>query len=269
MDFLPEFENVYRGLGQSAADRILTRAGDRRARIPGDLNCPWFKNEYADIGLLRMVFNGKVFVGTATLIAGGECLLTCAHNLIDHDPITKKFKKADVVWFEIRNNNQEDGSTLIKRYNVKNRVVHPSYFKNPETSSGFDLALCWIDVPEDDNTLKNGSYNCLSNPVVEANVNTIASVVGFPCEREGEKWGMVGSVNILDDETTRQHNEILMYEEIDTTEGQSGSPVMLDSSKKIIGVHTGGNLVKGVNWATLITTDKLRWIEEQIRSSRQ
>lgn len=278
MEFPPAFENCFRGRGQLMGEKVMTKGKDRRQRIPAAQGCDWFEYQYPDIGLLRMAFNGKCSTGTATLIAGGTCLLTCAHNVVDYDPTAnnEKFTMAEGIWFEIRNNNPEemkkedpkDWSTEIARYtvNINTIAVHDLYYSYPNSYSGFDLALCWIDVPEKDTTLRNDSYSCSSYPVAVTDWDSKASVVGFPGEYEGEKWGMVGSVDI-----GKYHNrvkpgqemEILLYDEIDTTEGQSGSPVMLGIGD-IIGVHTGGNEVKGKNWATLINTAKLEWIEKKI-----
>lgn len=262
LEFPPEYEHVYRGCDQEDEDlsKLQSAACDRRRRIPAAPGRQWFQNEYADVGLLRIIFKGKIFSGTATLIADTMCVLTSAHNVINHDPITNEFQFADTTWFEIRNNKLENGSSLIKRYKVKGIVVHPSYFMHPTTHSGFDLALCWIDVPEDDNTLRNKSYSCLSNPVAcnFENGKEIV-VVGFPCEREGEKWYMKGNITNYHEE-----KEIIVYDNIDTTLGQTGGPVMAENSHYIIGVHVGGHPVTGTRWATYITPAKLSWIADQI-----
>ena len=291
-EFPPEFENVYRPRPQSLkqnspAERVLLPGADHRQRIvkvdtpaPGSLYDSG--SGFPFIGLLRIEFNGRYSMGTATLIANGSALLTCAHNVVEYDRTTKTFVNPTSLWFELRENNQGSGSVLIKRYQVTKTVVHPAYSKNRMPDSGSDLALCWIDVPDDDRTIKelysnhpghapipvSGSYNCSK-----------AAVVGFPCEHNGEKWGMIADVPsskaqcwkfgpcliillniIVSLPILRNEPDVLEYDFIDTSPGQSGSPVMGMKPADVIGVHTGASDILNKNWATRITPAKLQWI---------
>ena len=144
--------------------------------------------------------------------------------------------------------------------------MHPSYFKNPTPHSGNDLALCLINVPKNDSILKCFSF---ANPAAGSFANRKVSVVGFPSECEGEKWGMIGNIAINNQEQvdSPQQDEILVYDEIDTTNGQSGSPVIEAQSGHIIGVHTGGSQVFHENFATCITLEKLKWITGKLSGS--
>jgi len=67
-----------------------------------------------------------------------------------------------------------------------------------------------------------------------------------------------------------------MYHTCDTTPGNSGSSVMVTDedfipaymleegfTKKCIGIHTGSEPLKHLNFATLITTDIAGWIHRE------
>ena len=56
------------------------------------------------------------------------------------------------------------------------------------------------------------------------------------------------------------------YNFVDTTAGQSRSPIMGMKPCEIIGVHTGGCDFQKENFGTYITPEKLEWIAEAIGS---
>lgn len=283
-DFPPEFENDFCPRYQSpkqnaAAEKVIVAGADRRQRIMMvDSPAPMFLYDggsgFPFVGLLRMEFNGTHFMGTATMIANGSCLLTCAHNVVDYDETTKKFVDPASVWFELRKNEPGSGSILIKQYKVTKVAVYPRYFEYPSSESGYDLALCWIDVPEEDNTVKElySKYDGdTPTPLCGLYISSKAAVVGFPSEHHGEKWGMVADIpkNNAKDwklglQPFRAEPMILTYDFIDTSPGQSGSPVMGMKPGDILGVHTGGKASLKKNWATHITPTKLEWIAETL-----
>ena len=289
-EFPPEFENVFHPRNQSpkqnaAAEKVIVAGADRRQRImtgdPPALNGFLYADRVSGfpfIGLLRMEFNGTCSMGTATVIAGGSCLLTCAHNVVDYDETTKKFVNPTSVWFELRENKPESGSVLTKRYKVTQTAVYPRYFEDPSSASGFDLALCWIDVPEGDHTVKQ-LYSKYRSPGPLSGFYGAyhVALVGFPGEHEGEKWGMVGEVPDSKREDwdfgpdpekyKTKGKEILVYDFVDTSPGQSGSPVMGRESSHILGVHTGGKASLKKNWATYISPAKLKWIADALGPS--
>ena len=254
-EFPAKYEAVYVPRDESA-EKLLIPGHDRRRRMRAD--------EYPDIGRLWVEINGKLGYGTATMIANRSCVLTCAHNVIEHDGTNDKFIDHTKAWFELRENKRFRRSAMIKQYNVTKIFVHPSYRNNPTTVSGFDLALCLIQVPEDDRTVKERySMYEMPIPVVKQNAAiSSAAVVGFPCEHKGEKWGMVADVpqENIKDWILNGNREIFEYNFIDTSEGQSGGPLLRGNSNEIIGVHTGGKVSLGKNWATAITSAKLQWI---------
>ena len=279
--FSSEFEGVYRGrcgtwseqhAGPSNEEK-LQPGNDRRERIPPDNN----NGRYAAIGLLRVQFNETAsYYGTATIIADGRYVLTCAHNLVEQDILphqSKKFVYAQNIWFEIRVNKADGGSDITKRYKVSKCFIYPPYFNNPTCDSGFDLAICVLDIPRDDRIIPEIRQN-YGIPSLSANAHLAKkiAVVGFPEEFKGEKWGM--EANVPDDKESEWHQflankrEILVYNFVDTTNGQSGSPVMCESGH-IIGVHTksGGTSVLKKNWATYLDSSKMQWIKSCLSDS--
>ena len=278
--FPSEFENVYCGRSQSlkpntAAEKVLVAGVDRRQRITVADGMG-----YPNIGLLRIEFNESTYyTGTASIVSEHQkSVLTCAHNVVEYDGIDEKFVYPTAVWFELRKNRTAGtGSEMLKRYKVTNIIVHPQYFDNPVSESGFDLAVCWIDVPKDDHTIKDLmdkffhdrvflGYAGLSGGSCYIGYTRSLSVVGFPGEYKGEKWGMAADVpkdkNSQPGSFKLQKGEILMYDFIDTSPGQSGSPIITSST--IVGVHTGGSDIMQKNWGTFIDSDKLKWIADSL-----
>ena len=281
--FPSKFEGVYRGrggtrlerkVGPSNEEKLLQSGNERRERIPPDNN----NGRYAAIGFLGIEFgkdaDSEFFHGTATMIADGRYVLTCAHNLVEPDFLpdqSKKFVSAQNVWFEIRVNKADGGSDIIKRYNVSKCFIYPPFYNNPTCQSGFDLAICVLDIPRDDRIIPEICQNYgIPSLSASAHLTKKIAVVGFPEEFNGEKWGM--EANVPDDKESDWHQfldnkrEILVYNFVDTTNGQSGSPVMCESGH-IIGVHTGGTSVLKKNWATYLDSSKMQWIKSCLGDS--
>ena len=252
--FPSEFENVFVPRILSPNEKVQSDA-DRRVLF-GKLD------EYPGIGLLRMEFNGVRLYGTATMIANGRCVLTCAHNVVEYDPTTKEFVMASFVWFELRKHQAGSESALNKRYDVTKINVYPRYFQDSKPESGFDLALCWINAEHDQTVKEFYSEYEMPIPQVRNYAANSAGVVGFPAEHEGEKWGMVATIpeENSKDWIPDRNREILVYPFIDTSEGQSGSPVMGETPSEILGVHSGGSTALKKNWGAAITATKLKWI---------
>ena len=59
----------------------------------------------------------------------------------------------------------------------------------------------------------------------------------------------------------------MKYSLIDTTRGQSGSPILIQAgdlgdltAKVIVGIHTGGSKTGGFNYGTRVTKPIIKWI---------
>ena len=90
---------------------------------------------------------------------------------------------------------------------------------------------------------------------------------GYAGEKRGQMWGMGGKAANL----TKKHG-LLLYEDIDSTAGQSGSPLFVHQKRDrffkaslpliCIGIHTGGSTVIGKNWSVHLDKDMRNWIKE-------
>ena len=263
--FPSEFENVFIPRSQSRKEKRNTTGVDGQRRIGADEIHEG--DDYPGIGELSMEFNGTHFFGAATIIANGSCVLTSAHNVVEYDQITKEFVNGTNGWFELRKIKAGSGSVLMKQYKVTKTAVYPKYFEYPTSGSGFDLALCWIHVPEDDDTVKElySKYK-MPTPLVREYAPTSVAVVGAPPEHKREKWGMAAQVprRNIEDWKLDENREIFVYQFFDTSPGESGSPFMGMKPSEILGVHVGGSALLKKYWATAITSAKLQWIAESL-----
>lgn len=269
-EFPSEFENVFLTHDQDtiAGEVVQKTDHDSRQRIQ--------KNDpdtfgYPGIGLLRAKFGNCCFQATASLIAGGSCVLTCANILVHYDVLTKEFVWATNLVFELRENRAEGGSSVIRQYKVSKAEVYPQYLTDPTSHSGFDLGLCWIQVSEDDYFIeqlysRHGDY--MPQPLAGEYSTDKVAVVGFPSQCNCEKWGVVTPVPIDKREDWKfkkdEQKEILVYDFIHTSTGQAGSPVMGMSPRDVIGVHVGGNINLKKKWATYLNPTKLKWITDSL-----
>ena len=273
------FEFVYRARNQSPkqsnplAEKVLVTPGvDNRHRIVESESDMY---GYPGVGLLRVEFDGVVYTATASLIANGRYLLTCAHNVLDYLPPKKTFAWPTSAWFELRNNKAGEGFDMMKgRYKVSKVSVYRPYLTDPTSHSGFDLALCWIEVPEDDSLIQDlyiKYRGYMPRPLAGAYSTTRAAVVGFPEEHKGEKWGMAKEIPIKERENWRfkkgEQRNLLVYNFIDTSPGQSGSPILGMMPNDVIGVHTGGSAVQKQNWGTYLDSTKLEWIAAELKTT--
>ena len=280
MNFPFEFKDVYRDPFEHSPEerqrvahsdeKLLIPGVDRRERIKADGNN---SGGYAAVGVLRMNINGEFFTGSASLIADGSFILTCAHNLVEFDTTIvppKLSVKAKHAWFEIRQNciDRDRGSLLKNIYNVSVYWVHPEYSQHPVSESGFDIALCKIDVPDGDPVIQQIRENYgLLTPTFFSGASDIRqlAIVGYPAEKKGDKWGMV--VDVPDDKKfewlngNSRQRDLLVYDFIDTSPGQSGCPI-ISNPGKIVGVHTGGKAALLKNWGTYVSPAKLHWINK-------
>jgi len=84
-------------------------------------------------------------------------------------------------------------------------------------------------------------------------------VIGFPGEKNGEIWGMKG-IQDKSNEPIAIAKNVITYKNIDTSAGQSGSPIILNDNKSIIGIHVAGDQPSKINYGTLLTDEKYIWI---------
>jgi len=238
-------------------------------------------NKY--IGHLVMRFPSKTkgeydtFSGSACLVQheGAIILLTCAHNVCQPLKGGHSFSLATKVTFYRGRN----GKDWLSRHQVRFFNVHPHYKKSFEINGkhnvydGVDIAICFLRWDEELKMLKSkwevdDNFPRLWTPPNKSydfDDKMKINVTGYPAESRFSmhQYSMDGHANEIKRSHTKELNgHILTYKDLDTTKGQSGSPVMSDN--KIVGVHAGCSHKDKVNVATFITSHMLTWIGSSI-----
>ncbi|MBY0501355.1 MAG: trypsin-like peptidase domain-containing protein [Alphaproteobacteria bacterium] len=200
---------------------------DRRTPIsaPAPSNLPW-----KSVGKLEIDFpNGKTYVGTGTLIAP-DLVLTAGHCLYQD---SKGGLAKEIRFFS---NGKEDSFVISKK------ILPADTWMNEETPN-WDFGVFSLTEgigEESDDYLEPSVAN--SSKFLDHRDSELLDhriqVTGYPGEKQG-MWTMTGDVYHMDNE--------LIYYQIDTTPGQSGSPICTtweDSEGShpysIIGIHING-----------------------------
>lgn len=102
--------------------------------------------------------------------------------------------------------------------------IYPKYFDYPKCEDGFDLAVIYFDNKNNYEWTSTDSVTSFYDP---KKINKKIKVIGYPGEIKlnGDIYEMVGTIKKV---YKREDNGyIIAYDDIDTTPGQSGSPVYL------------------------------------------
>eukprot|EP01084_Bolivina_argentea_P079773 144624_1 len=266
------------------------------------------------IGILRVLFafnnqnDEPPPYGTAVIVKTGKrylYLLTAAHNILHWNSTEQAFDRPTKIWFELRQNNYFlnfwNKSSRTKRFVVEEFKVHSEYLKrdNPQSDCGYDIAVlrCGNLLHLNQRIITQSWYNNECHKIktltkLEAVTETLlqihankqlgckfifasktdhrATIIGFPGEYNGEMYGANGLL-------VESKNKNLWTYKIDTTRGQSGSPIFQQkvfqekhfntkipfvSLSKIIGIHTGTDHLR--NHGTKITKSIFIWILQMI-----
>jgi len=244
------------------AEALRTPGIDRRLRITPTLGLA-----SGSIGQLVMTFDdGKNYVGTASIIRFSsntrDFLLTCAHNFAFTVPgISDDITKKAVGGYFYKG--RHDKTTYRGKFKILRWVVHPKYPHKEVNAwrSGYDIAIAEFDkrsYKDDEVIAQNSAWAIDADNRVHK--GSSIKIWGYPGEKAGSQYGMQG--NVLHLKTTSAGGKIIAYDNLDTTPGQSGSPVALydqNSDKHIIvGVHVAGTIEANVG--TLMTTEIANWI---------
>lgn len=293
-----EYDNVYQSVAADSSILINAehKSEEKEHKIIGkdaiitDRRTQWTKNwrrgSHASIGQMHMEWGDKCYVGTGTIISYDDKtktghILTCAHNVYDGD--TKKY--ANKLWFSLKDKENK----LLVRFEINNYYVYPPYLKMPSCSGGADIAICTFIYKDMEHQLKKYKQytgymgeNALTACLWTSEIDTVFgqkdrtrfdsfSIVGYPGEKKGELWGQkIEEYGSSDAKGLKCTATLVTYSTVDTTGGQSGSPILCNvgdfgeeggfTDKMICGVHTGGSSAQGINFGTRITTDIIEWI---------
>lgn len=199
---------------EEQAPRLLKQVIGADNRVKANVN----NSPYKQIGYMEMSFKeGKKmvwYVGTGTII-GSNKVLTAGHNLYDHK--TKSW--ATGVIFQPKMNN------WVSPTYVTSSKIHVPVAYSLKKDSYYDIGVVTLSKSV-------SNYGALKYRVPTVNTTLFSTISGYPGQnpKAGSQWYANGNVLI--------NNQKISYS-IDTTKGQSGSPIINNGS--IIGVHTSGN----------------------------
>eukprot|EP01084_Bolivina_argentea_P011039 20626_1 len=192
------------------------------------------KNPIYNIARLKMEYSVHYHTaGSGAIIhhtLNKSFVLTAAHNIVDideHSPKILEYPKS--IWIEINENTSNKYKTL-KRYACSRYHIHPSYIKylqniKAPSATGYDVAIIEVLDPQNElKKIKPMKLRLFKSPIPN---NLKINIVGYPGEKQlqGQLYGMNGDgcMGYINDEI--QKNKLIIYNNIDTSKGQSGSPI--------------------------------------------
>ena len=139
--------------------------------------------------------------------------------------------------------------------------IFPDYLKYPHIHEGYDLAIGILEKSAKVKGLpisKNSYFSDIDDECAKAGDKIM--VTGYPGEKNGYLYYMEGTIKEIISQGKRK---IILYDNIHTTPGQSGSSVYLKKRDAWhrIGIHVCFDQSANVNIATAITQDFHDWLE--------
>jgi len=219
-------------------------------------------------GQLCTIKDNESFVGSGTVcllgssFKDGYFLLTCAHNFVT---INKGLETTIVKANSALYNYMQDGrKNCLIQAKVTSFHIHPMYHDHWELHEGYDIAIAKLDG--DFNRAPPSQNSYWSDIESEgAKEGEEICVIGYPGEKDGFLYMMKGTIYEI--RSLDSNRKIILYNDINTTPGQSGSPVYLKRGAKWarIGVHVGYDPSVKCNVATGITKEMKSWICNSVR----
>eukprot|EP00027_Filamoeba_sp_ATCC50430_P002580 CAMPEP_0168562158 /NCGR_PEP_ID=MMETSP0413-20121227/11974_1 /TAXON_ID=136452 /ORGANISM="Filamoeba nolandi, Strain NC-AS-23-1" /LENGTH=231 /DNA_ID=CAMNT_0008593567 /DNA_START=195 /DNA_END=890 /DNA_ORIENTATION=- len=217
-----------------------------------------------DVGQLCVKFNDKTYVGTGSLIEqnGKIKILTCAHNVYRYEQLSESYIRTNGGFF-YPGCTQDDNPA---EYRITRVHVFPAYLEtgNGCIFNGADLAVLEFEVVNQRQPYQKAE-DAWWGVYRGSDKRLQTKVYGYPGEQErcGDPYQMIGTISEV---LTKPKGKILMYRDIDTTGGQSGSPVLVkrgDCEWTLIAVHVGFGEYEGVkyNIATLLSDETYKWVD--------
>jgi len=243
---------------------LLGKAGELRRNV-----VPTHSHFSGCIVQLKMTFAeipGKTFVGTGTSWKRNNFyyIVTAAHNFIKTDVTGEKYHAQKVTALALRN-----GDSYRWAIPLEGWAVCPGYEDSPTIGSGRDIAVGYFDRCKWVDVCEPPGDRCGQLPITmpltgEAppNPDSIVNVTGYPAQYPGQMYTMKG--NIRDCCRTRDGMAVLLYRNIDTSGGQSGSPLMEETRAGYIirGVHVGTDGINNI--ATLVSAPIGSWLRSEL-----
>jgi len=246
--------------------------GDKNIEHRVALHSEDFGEAHKCIGQLIMNFPDGVYGGSATVVScfvGGRktyFLLSCAHNFcqlkLDVECDGQKYVSffPDKIVFQ----RGRDGENCLSTCEVDKFFIPESYLLQKDDgpaklmAMGIDYAICTLkgDLSnlEDAKLPELLSLNVLDDEKFDT--KEVINITGYPGEYNGVMYTMSGSAKNIN---AKPSGVVLTYKNINTTAGQSGSPIMQQGMIKA--VHVGS---LKVNVGTVITRSVKEWIRCEV-----
>lgn len=211
---------------------------DERERITNTKTIP-----FRYIAYIRTTWpNGEQTLGTAWL-CGPSAMMTSAHCV--YNASRGGYARSIRVW------PGKNGSVFpFDSYAIKS--VHITREWKLTSDQNYDFALMNLKTAIG---IKLGYFGVRYAKGATTYTGKHIAVAGYPGEYQGQLWKMSGSVS--------QSTDSLLYYKIDTTAGQSGSPVYRKDSSEFyaIGIHGYGSSEKNIG--VRITRKIFYWIKNK------
>ncbi|HQS84112.1 MAG: hypothetical protein B7Y25_04220 [Alphaproteobacteria bacterium 16-39-46] len=223
---------------------------DRRTRVLETESFPW-----CVCGQLSMSFlddSGSVthiYLGSGALV-GPRHVLTAAHNLWMPELQKDSSGPRYITFHPGRNEERDPWRSRGEKY-----VIHSDFIKQntDEEKQASNLALIKIDKPLGER------FGFLDLSFVQPGDLTTINITGYPGEKNGQMYTMAGELKGV--------NGGQLFYDVDTSAGQSGSPVWIQKDHKYIciGIHTMGRKTDRFNSGTYLTPEHLKTLQSWIK----
>ena len=213
---------------------------------------------------IKSEFNDNYYNSTGVII---HCknniifMLVCGHDLIHFDNYgTQHF--VENIWCKIN----------TKWYHTKTGEPHPVYTIETDkwTKASYDLGILKVYTDDIDESEFNGIFpQLIPKSSIDESKNNECYIYGYPGDSDkiGQLWGMKGNFKFYIPKQTNIIRPAIYYENIDTTGGQAGAPI-LTNDFSILGIHTmGDDFHNKRNWGCVLTVDKIKFINDVIKKT--
>lgn len=245
---------------------------------------------YIDCGRLRIQFGAEEGSGTAFVVAylpqhGSDVnhsfLLTAAHNF-------RRISGSEQLDYDAAFFYHPASPDIPRR--ITQCVLYPKYKTGDPTWDGYDFAVASFDKEGYVDSVHEFSEFVFSPIYSLPRVGDRVQLWGYPGEKQKEMYQMDGKISRIE---KRSGGHVLVhYEDMQTTHGQSGSPLALlispaelqrrwdedapvfewtlykslqpsgkRSKKIIVGIHVASNQITHIPCATLCTTIFYDWMK--------
>jgi len=203
-------------------------------------------------------------------------VLTCAHNVAVPFGLKDGVQLFNSLYSYQMRQGEKSWKTCFS-IDEKSIDVHPNH--NGMPNSGYDIAICrrtkivsqqpgWTREKKWKKMKIDCEWGWADPSTLKKGMNV--EISGYPGEKDG--WPYTHTGEIVAVRKTRFGGHILWHN-VDCTMGNSGSPILIsdedwikqqkhgpETTKIIIGIHTGQCLYDGLNYGTLITKSLWDWI---------